>query len=99
MPSHCPECRHPVPPEARACPNCPASWDDESEDGPRPKRRSGRGLPTPVIFFALLAGVGLLFWKGVTQFLETADSENSFFDRTVKSHLNELDPKVARATV
>lgn len=98
MPTKCPECSHPVAPEATQCPNCPASWESE-EDGYRPIRRSGAlsNIPLPVIWLGILALGGLVFWKAVNGFVDSVDGSDSVVSRIVNSHLGELDPKVARA--
>lgn len=100
MPTHCPECRHPVPPHATACPNCPASWENEEEDGALPRRHGPDiSIPMPVLWLGMLGLLVLMFWKGMSRFIDVADEQkDGFFTNVVANHIQDLDPKTARAT-
>ncbi|MHB2026542.1 MAG: carboxypeptidase regulatory-like domain-containing protein [Elusimicrobiota bacterium] len=52
IPRHCPACKNLVPPDAQACPHCPASFEDNSDIG---KARSRRLSPLTKAVFSLAA--------------------------------------------
>ena len=62
MTKRCPACRTEVPEDARACPNCPESFPEESESGDMAPTVGMTWSILPVLFFIVVVVLVAVLW-------------------------------------
>ncbi len=72
----CAHCGTQVELDARHCPNCPASFEEDDSGVPSRRRRSSR-IPQPVLWLAILAVIGLGMWRFINFVMTWADNQTS----------------------
>lgn len=87
MPTHCPACKKPVPPQAEDCPHCPMSFRQQEQVHPSMRGGVGKRLSQHPLFLpGLLVGAALGLWRAGQWVIQSAgaEGEESPFEQIIR---------------